>query len=541
MTAARRDRHATAPGAETDIKVTRGLRIPLRDDTVLHADLYRPDTAGRLPALVRRTPYERCGDPGGRSVDGMRLVRAGYNLLVQSTRGRFGSGGAFRPFSTEAADGADTLDWVAAQPWCDGRTALFGRSYEGMAALLASGHPACGAVAAQVAPGSPAGATRCGGAFQLGFCLHWTLCDLVLPTLPTGSAAAAEVIAALDDIERFYADPAAALELLDRYAPYYRDWLDDPAAAEEPAVGAPLLSIGGWYDIFLADALAAFSRRPEGSTLVVGPWSHCVTGGIFPQRRYGIAADEDAVDVTGLHLAHFDRALKGRVVPDGAPVRLFVTGADEWREFPRWPVPDVTDHVLHLASRGRAGSASGDGRLLPRPAGPATDAVRHDPSRPVPTCGGATLMTGMFVGADCGPLDQRDVERRDDVLCYTGDPLAHPLTAVGEVRVTVVRTDTGTDLTAKLVDVWPGGRAEILCDGILRHRDRPVDSGLITGCTVRLGAVAHRFGTGHRIRLELAASNFPRFDLGTGEERLNAVHHGGDHGSRLVLSVLSDG
>ncbi|GAA3358767.1 CocE/NonD family hydrolase [Saccharopolyspora gregorii] len=524
------------------------MRIPLRDNTVLLADLYRPDTADRLPTAVRRTPYGRSGAPGGRSVDGLRLVRAGYNLLVQSTRGRDGSDGAFRPFATEREDGADTLDWVAAQPWCDGRTALFGRSYEGMAALLAAPDSGCGAVAAQVAPGSRAGATRSGGAFQLGFCLHWVLCDLVLPELAAGSAAAAEVIAALDDIDRLYADPGAALELLDRCAPYYRDWLEEPAVAAEPAAGPPLLSIGGWYDIFLADGLAARSRRPELSTLVVGPWSHCVTGGIFPQRRYGHAADEDVVDITALHIAHFDRALKGRDTAPGAPVRLFVTGADEWRDFPCWPVPGTTDQAVHLAGRGRA--AEGDGRLLPEPAEPASDQLRHDPAAPVPTCGGATLMTGMFVGADCGPLDQRDVERHPHVLRYTGDRLHRPLTVIGEVRVVLgfAATTPDADLAAKLVDVHPDGRAELLCDGVLRarHRDPGAPAGLepgrITELAVRLGAVAHRFGAGHRIRLDLAASNFPRFDLDPALAAgvVGAVHHGGAHGSCLVLPVAPD-
>lgn len=539
----------------------------MRDGTLLSADLYRPGTDGPVPVLVRRTPYGKSGSPGGASVDGLRLVRSGYALLVQDVRGRFASGGVFEPYWNEAADGADTVAWAVGQPWCDGSAGLFGRSYEAMAALLAAAErpPGLAAVAPHVAgSGFDEGWTRQGGAFQLGFVLYWVLYDLLLDGAGLAGADHAEVAGAVDRIDDLYRDPDAAADLLDRLAPYYRQWREHPAghpywrraAPREsyPAINVPVLHLTGWYDIFLAGALEncrGIRERGVESLLVVGPWSHCVTGGIFPQRRYGLAADEHRLDVTGLHLDHFDRHLRRRGSgPGPSPVRLFVTGADEWRSFPEWPVPGTEDHVLHLDGRGLTPG--------PAPADPGADLIRHDPADPVPTTGGATALPGQFTGADCGPLDQREVERRSDVLCFTGYPLTAPLTVVGDTVLTVfVAPDAaGADVTGKLVDVHPDGRAELLCDGVRRlepaagaTQDGEPEEGVGAApapgepveVTVRLGAVGHVFRAGHRIRLEIAASNAPRFDVHPRVLAHHTVHHGGDHPSRLLLPRLAGG
>ncbi|MGI5340811.1 CocE/NonD family hydrolase [Streptomyces sp. CA-181903] len=541
------------------IVVEHDLKIPMRDGRLSSADLYRPDTGGAVPVLIRRTPYGKSGNPGGASVDGLRLVRSGYALLVQDVRGRFGSDGTFDPYWNEARDGADTVAWAVAQPWCDGSAGMFGRSYEAMAALLAAAErpPGLAAVASHMGgSGFDEGWTRQGGAFQTGFVLYWVLYDLLLDGAGLAGPERAEVAEAVDRIDELYRDPEAAADLLDRLAPYYREWCEHPtghpywkrAAPREsyPAVEIPVLNLTGWYDIFLAGALEnhrGFREHGTETSLVVGPWSHCVTGGIFPRRRYGLAADEQRLDVTGLHLDHFDRHLRGRR-DGGAPgrVRLFVTGADEWRAFADWPVPGTEEYVLHL-----------DGRRLvpgPAPAAPGSDRIRHDPADPVPTTGGATALPGQFTGGDCGPLDQREVERRDDVLCFTGAPLAEPLTVVGDVTLTVFVTPdaAGADVTGKLVDVWPDGRAELLCDGV--RRLEPADavagggpaaegSGEPAEVTVRLGATGHVFRAGHRVRLEIAASNAPRFDVHPPVVAHHTVHHGGEHPSLLRLPRLA--
>ncbi|MGW9372167.1 CocE/NonD family hydrolase [Streptomyces xanthophaeus] len=530
------------------IIIEHDLKIPMRDGVLLSADLYLPEeVSGPVPVLIRRTPYGKSGNPGGASLDGLRMARAGYALLVQDVRGRFSSGGTFEPYLNEAADGADTVAWAAAQPWCDGSAGLFGRSYEGMSALLAAteGPPALGAVAPHVSgSGFDEGWTYQGGAFQLGFVLYWVLYDLLLTGAGLDSAAEREVAEAVDRIDALYRDPGQAAELLDRLAPYYKEWLAHPSgdaywrrsAPRESyaAIKVPVLNITGWYDIFLAGALENSAAIP-GTELVVGPWSHCVTGGVFPQRRYGLAADEQHLDVTGLHLAHFDRHLRQRPpARESAPVRLFLTGADQWRAFPAWPVPGTRPYALHLSGRS----------LTEAPGLPGGDVLRHDPADPVPTTGGATALPGQFTGGDCGPLDQREVERRPDVLCWTTEPLDAPLTAIGEAELLVHVTPdaAGADVTGKLVDVHPGGRAEILTDGIRRLAgDAPgPGGGAVAEVRVRLGAIGHVFEAGHRIRLEIAGSNAPRFDTHPKVVAHHTVHHGGDHPSRLLLPLLTD-
>nr|WP_237522620.1 CocE/NonD family hydrolase [Streptomyces sp. SID8350] len=529
------------------------VKIPVRDGCLLNGDLYRPDISRPVPVLVRRTPYGTSGRPGGASVDGLRLVREGYALLVQDVRGRFGSGGVFEPYVNEAADGADTVAWAVRQPWCDGTAGMFGRSYEAMAALLAAGErpPGLRAIAPHVAGSRfDEGWTRQGGALQLGFLLYWVLCDLLLDGAGLTGAERAEIEIAVDRIDDLYRDPGAADGLLDRLAPYYRRWRDTPTDApywrriaprdSYPAIQAPALHLTGWYDIFLAGALENYRGiREQGveSRLVVGPWAHGLTGGIFPQRRYGISADEQHIDVTGLHLDHFDHHLRGREPrTEQDPVRLFLTGADTWRSFPDWPVPGTEEYALRL-----------DGQALvpgPGPAEPGRRLLRHDPADPVPTTGGATALPGQFTGGDCGPLDQREVERRADVLCFTGPPLTAPLTVVGDTALMVLVTPdaAGADITGKLVDVHPDGRAELLCDGVHRLVPGavPGDGGPVE-VTVRTGAVGHVFRPGHRVRLEIAASNAPRFDVHPPVVAHHMVHYGGDHPSHLLLPRLADG
>ncbi|GGT35263.1 CocE/NonD family hydrolase [Streptomyces chromofuscus] len=553
--------------------IDRDVPVPMSDGVVLRADVYRPDTSRPLPALLQRTPYGKGSSAGGRSLDWMRLVEAGYCLVVQDVRGRYASGGVFRPFADDAADGRDTVEWAAGRDWCDGTVGMIGRSYEGAAQwhAAAAAPPALRALAPHVAAADPyEGWTYLGGAFQLGFCLHWVLGDLLHGQVERAGGTAADVRAvaeALDGIDELYRAPWRALPLLDRLAPYYREWLEHPGpdahwrglAAAPDGRRPPALVVGGWYDIFLPGTLRTPSPRPD-DRLLIGPWSHCVTGGVFPERRYGLAADEAEFDMTAAHLAFFDRHLKGGTEQAGPPVELFAGGADRWITPAGPPGADSVPLALHLDSDGDARTRHGSGVLHHAPPRrEVTDVYRYDPRDPVPTAGGATCMTGMLVGADCGPLDQRAVEDRPDVLCYTGPRLDAPLTVSGEVvaELYVSSSAPDTDFTAKLVDVHPDGRAEILCDGVVRtgHRARldgvrPPVPDTVHALPVAAGTVVHVFRPGHRVRLEVSSSNFPRFDPNpnTGGTPLtladapvatavNRVHHGPGRPSRLLLPV----
>lgn len=530
------------------IIIEHDLKIPMRDGVLLSADLYLPeDVSGPVPVLIRRTPYGKSGNPGGASLDGLRMARAGYALLVQDVRGRFSSGGTFEPYLNEAADGADTVAWAAAQPWCDGSAGLFGRSYEGMSALLAAmeGPPALGAVAPHVSgSGFDEGWTYQGGAFQLGFVLYWVLYDLLLTGAGLDSAAEREVAEAVDRIDALYRDPGQAAELLDRLAPYYKEWLAHPSgdaywrrsAPRESyaAIKVPVLNITGWYDIFLAGALENSAAIP-GTELVVGPWSHCVTGGVFPQRRYGLAADEQHLDVTGLHLAHFDRHLRQRPPPARAP-RYGSSSPAPTSGAPsppgRSPAPARTPSTSAAAPspkpracRAATSCATTRPTRSPPPAGPR----RCPASSPAATAARSTSGRWSSGPTCCAGPRSRSTPRS-------------PRSARPNSSCTSPRTPCGADVTGKLVDVHPGGRAEILTDGIRRLAgDAPgPGGGAVAEVRVRLGAIGHVFEAGHRIRLEIAGSNAPRFDTHPKVVAHHTVHHGGDHPSRLLLPLLTD-
>lgn len=546
---------------ETDVEMT------ARDGTRLRADVYRPAGGERLPALVQRTPYDKAQAVRSDDLDLLRMVRAGYAVVVQDVRGRHASEGLFEPFRHEAADGAETVAWAAAQPWCSGAVGMFGASYVGITQWLAASAapPALRAIAPLLTSTDVHGdwAYR-GGAFELGFALLWNAQHLVPEPLADDPRDGFAAHAARRPLRALAPDAGLAA--------FHGDWLDRPAydawwrELVDPeriaAVELPVLALGGWYDIFLRGTLAGHRRMAargrDDARLVIGPWSHTVTGGAFPRRDYGRRAGIDADDLTSLHLRWFDRHLRGR--DDGgaageAPVRLFVMGADAWRDAEAWPLPETAWTRFHLGAGGRLADAA--------PGADGSDAYTYDPRDPVPTTGGGTFLPGQEVGACAGPLDRRAVEERADVLTYTTAPLERDVEAIGPVEL-VLRVSSSapdTDFTGALVDVHPDGRAELLTDGIVRARWRgsrseaaPLAPGEVVELRIDLGATANRFRAGHRIRVEVSSSDFPRYDRNTNtggtvaDERdeqvvaaVNRVHHGAGQPSHLLLPLMPAG
>ena len=293
----------------------------------------------------------------------------------------------------------------------------------------------------------------------------------------------------------------------------------------------------------------------------MGPWDHLNSTGVYPDRKFGLMADALYNDLTGAHQRFFDRWLRGR---DGAtagdtPVRIFVMGIDQWRDEQDWPLPDTRYVDYFLDGSGRANTAAGDGELASKaPGGDQADVYLYDPRRPVPTLGGRVMNPSTANAA--GAVDQRKAEARDDVLCYTTPALERPVEVTGHISLTLFVSSSAadTDFTGKLVDVFPDGRAIFLTDGILRARYRtslaepePLTPGEVYEVTLDLSVTSNVFLPGHRIRLEVSSSNFPRFDRNTnsgrpvtedGEEdvvvAVNRVFHGPGHPSRLVLPVI---
>ncbi|MBA2738705.1 MAG: CocE/NonD family hydrolase [Nocardioidaceae bacterium] len=576
-----------------DLHIEKSVQVAMRDGVRLATDVYRPAEEGRFPTIVSRLPYDKELPIVSFSFDTLRAVQAGYVVVVQDCRGRYASQGDFTAFVDEAADGADAIAWAAAQPWSTGAVGMVGGSYFGATQWLAATQApaALRAIAPFVTTDQyyESWAYQ-GGAFQLGFNLHWCLLSLglgeLLRRLGAGTATPeqfAELVVAVDGNDELYRRlPLTDMPLLDELAPYYQDWLAHPcydgywqATAPRESydqIVVPALNMGGWYDLFLKGTIANYLGMKEhgGSEqarrqqrLVIGPWAHGPLAGWFPERSYGLMSGTDASDITGLQLRWFDQLLKGEEtgVEGDKPVRLFVMGVDEWRDEDDWPLPDTdyVDYFLH--SGGHANTAAGDGRLsVDGPADEPEDVYLYDPRDPVPTVGGPTFLPGLFIGANAGPRDQRDVERRQDVLSYTSEPLAESLTVIGPVALVLHGSSSApdTDFTGKLVDVWPDGRAEVLADGILRARYRDsfsepslLEPGQVYELRIDLVATANVFAVGHRIRLDVSSSNFPRFDRNTNtgatiatdgpddvQQAVNRVHHTSVHPSRLVLPVI---
>ena len=573
--------------------VERDVEARMRDGTILRADVYRPAVSGPVPTLLMRTPYDRSLPVHvGAMPDPLSATARGYAVVLQDVRGRFGSDGAFVPFVDEAHDGHDTIEWVASQPWSDGNVGMFGASYVGYAQWMAASQqpPHLRAIAPVVATSDLHDWWIYeGGAQSLWFDVSWLMVslgrDLLDKRAPGDAPRAARLVQAIDHMADHLpamqgAVPAVFDDALS--GDVYRSWLAHPerdgfwkALSPREAharIQVPVFNTAGWFDVFIGGSLANHagmtgpSSAPvarDGSRLVVGPWRHAQPLLADPagQVTFGLDSSAGGMDLAGLQMAFFDRWLRGAEAPApevDPPVRLFILGEDRWRSEETWPLARAIPTDLHLRSDGSANSLLGDGRLdIAAPdADEPPDSFIADPRDPVPTVGG-NLCCWQIVN-EPGSFDQRGVEERQDVLVYSTEPLAVDTEVTGPVRLRVFVSSEAADfdVTAKLMDVRPDGRAFNLAEGIRRVRYRngtdraellPV--GEIAEVEVDLIATANLFRVGHRIRLEVAASNWPRFDANpqTGDApdagsepraARHTVHHDAAHPSRLVLPVV---
>jgi hypothetical protein len=551
------------------------VAVPMRDGVALRADIYRPDGGGPLPAVLGRTPYDRTFGPTPPSIlDPDRAVEAGIALVCMDVRGQHGSEGEFYPFRAEGADGFDSVEWVAAQPWCSGAVAMAGRSYSAATQWLAAGAaPRHLRAIAPVVVGSNYfdGWVYEGGAFQLGFNLFW-----VQIMAGRGKRARLE--------EQYRHLPLASAPLVADSASgrFYREWLEHPHLddywrtlsidAGYANVQVPAFNIGGWYDIFLGGTLENFcAMRREGATesarartrLLVGPWAHGSTYGAYPDHSFDAFSPQDGMDLMAAQLEFLGEQLFERpgVTEPRPPVRIFVMGVNRWRDEPDWPLARAVSERWFLHSDGDAATVGG-GLSRAAPGDEPADTYRFDPRDPAPTLGGPTSLPGRFMRTNAGPLDQRPLEGRGDVLAYTTEPLARDLEVTGPLSLTLHAATSArdADLVAKLCDVEPDGFSRILAEGILRARFREgferecqVEPGRPYEYTIDLKATSNVFLRGHRIRLLLTSSSFPRFDRNAGsgarpgevrEEDLRAaqqtVFHDAARASVLLLPVIGD-
>ena len=526
------------------ITLQRDVAVTMRDGVVLRADIYRPDLAGKFPVLLQRTPYNK----DLRADFGVRAAQRGYVVVIEDVRGRHASAGEWYPFKYESQDGYDTVEWAALLPYANGRVGMFGESYVGATQLLtAIAHPPH---LAGIAPSDTPSNYHDdwvyqGGAFELGFNQSWTSIlaeDTVSRTLLHASSFGKQLTTLpLSDYTPLNASVVPSMsEGASRIAPYYLDWLAHPLfdsywrrwSIEDHYhdIQVPVLTMTAWYDIFLGGALRNFTslQTQAGSEaarrnqhLIVTIAGHAGSGRKIGDIDFGPAADE--YDEDTITLSWYDYLLKGiqNHWATDKPVRIFVMGINQWRQESQWPIPEVTSRKYFLQSKGSANTVSGDGSLSTEPPSAdssspaASDHYVYDPADPVPTTGGPLCCDSTYLAG--GPRDQRQVEKRNDVLVYSAPPFATDTEMTGPVTVQlyVKSSAPDTDFTAKLIDVW---------------------------------AISNVFLAGHSLRLEISSSNFPRFDRNrnTGdmvygtrlEKASNTIVHDAAHPSALLLPVM---
>jgi uncharacterized protein len=565
--------------AQTTAVVTRtGVEAKMRDGTILRADIYRPKAQGTYPVLLQRTPYDKRNEAGFAA----KAVARGYVVVVQDVRGRYTSEGEWYPFKNESNDGYDTVEWAAALPYSNGKVGMFGGSYVGATQMLtAIAHPPHLAAICPVVTASNYhdGWTYQGGAFEQWFNESWTsgLAQDTLSRAVSKNTNASNGMwkLPLNDYPLFKLPQVSDdADLTRTLAPYFHDWLAHPSyddywkslSIEEhyPEINVPILTIAAWYDIFLGGSLRNYvgvkshgssEAARKGQRLLVMIGGHAGGGRKIGDVDFGATAEFDEDDVT---LDWYDHVLKG-VANDFAspkPVKLFVMGANQWRDEDDWPLPRAHEAKYFLHSSGKANSVRGDGALNTTAARTETpDHYLYDPANPVPTIGGPLCCDSGHLKP--GPRDQRPVEARDDVLVYSTPVLAQDMEVTGPIKLELFASSSAvdTDFVAKLVDVWPDGFAQNLTEGIIRARYRDSQEHPVLmnpdqtyKFTVDMWATSNVFRKGHRLRLEISSSNFPRFDrnLNTGEDAAsgrksvgatNSVYHDAEHPSVLVLPI----
>lgn len=559
------------------------VMVPMRDGVRMATDVYRPkDATGALPTILMRTPYNKSANPTG-DVSAKFFASHGYAVAVQDVRGKFASEGQYRVYAGDMTDWSDTFDWIGKQSWSTGRIGTYGCSYLGEGQIIAAQqrHPRHIAAIPQAAGGNLGrvgrsrtfwGSTE-GGALALSINFGWMP---VWASIDKGQRPRPAV-----DFATFLRT-LPTLDMTDRAGSPSWDWRnflqrapDDPwwdmqgYLTADDSVTVAALHVSSWFDlagealteaeIFRKNALN--DRARNGQYAIIAPTTHCAQAQSTSQTKVGDLLVGDArLHYWETYLAWFDRWIRGNEhAIDSLPhFQYYVIGRNEWRSSDRWPVRGMVETPFYLDSDGGANTMKGDGRLaLAPPARARTDTFTYDPGNPVPSRGGSICCTGNPKDQP-GSFDHADIEQRPDVLVYTGDVLRDGLELTGPMRAVVhLGSDArDTDVTVKLLDVFPDGRAMNIQEGVtrVRYRDgfdkaRMMEPGKVYEVPVGLHATSWYLPGGHRLRVEISSSNFPHFDrnLNTGGKNYdentwrvakNAVHHSAAQASRIILPVV---
>ncbi len=600
---------AAGRAPEYDVVIEPDRRMPLRDGTQLAMDLYYPARDGKkveepLPVVLWRTPYDKIASTGPIA---RYFASHGYIGVSQDVRGRYASEGVFYPFAHEGPDGYDTVEWIAAQPWCNGKVGTTGASYFAAVqnALACHNPPHLSAMIPIFGPSSYFhSAMRHNGALEMRFFRYAFSMASESREAAADPVIKAALLEAMTNIwDWVKAFPIRRGETPLRLIPSYEEWAIDistrvlyddywrqsgygPAPCFDTCADVPTLYIGGWYDSYtrstVENFLALHPRQKQPVHLLMGPWKHSL-GAEGEVGDLSFAPHGGLPDAfQGVQLHWFDHWLKGidNGIDRQPPVRYFEMGGGagtvgrerliqhggRWRTSPSWPPPHAKPMTCYL---------HGDGGLRTTPPSAESDSTSYtyDPANPVPTIGGNLSALGVEPGGYDQRADARfpfcqgsmPLSARQDVLCFISEPLTEELVLTGpiEARLWVATDGRDTDFTAKLMDLYPpspaypAGAAINLTDSIQRlrfrhgyEREELVEPGEICEISFQLYPTANRFAVGHRLRVDISSSNFPRFDLNPntggvlGADRCrriatNTLYHDAGHPSHLLLSILS--
>ena len=543
-------------------------RVPMRDGVELSADVYHPSEGGRHTAVLARTPYLK--NTAEQQLLAQEYADQGYTFVWMDVRGRGDSGGEFVPWRNEGLDGYDSIEWIAEQPWSDGRVVTWGASYLGNVQWLTANlrPPHLTAMIVLVPPSDP------WEDMPTGMHIPWEICWFRML-----DGRVQQHVEEVDWPAVFWHLPLATMDEAAGYrSEHWRRHLRNPITDEafwDPvryqehmtSVDIPVLHITGWYDDVQRGTTVNYARMTaEGATdeikasqwLLIGPWDHRLT--TTRNRTLGRLdfGAESELDLRAFEFRWLEQALGDEPAASDDPrVRLFIMGQNEWREENEWPIARTRWTEYYLQSSDGANSRHGDGTLErdeQSGEGAASDSFVYDPADPVPFL--SDHASSMQIG---GPDDYAEIEERSDVLVYSTDVLDAAVEVTGPVRAVIHASSSArdTDFTAKLIDVYPDGFCQRLCDGMVRARfrhgfHRPEEllaPGEIVEYEIDMWSTSHVFAPGHRIRLEVSSSAFPKYNrnLNTGgpiatdtelERARNEVWHDALRPSRLILPVI---
>lgn len=596
------------PPPHARVRIEKAVRVPMRDGVRLSTDLYFPaDAAPPFPVIAIRLPYDKntfrnYRQPGS---DAHFFAGHGYAVAIQDMRGRFESEGTYTYFSgdREGQDGYDFVEWLSKRRWSNGKVGTYGCSYlgENQVVLAAERHPRHVAAIPQGCGSAYNGTFRPimgmdGGVPELATIVSWMIGqgDQLFARPPASLSdrdfnllaerfqtrlkhpdvdlrEAFKVLPVVDVFKRIGHGIPTDYEKYVAHVPLDKAYHQLSAVSDRDRFDVPALHVNSWYDGGADETMRSFNllrtnavspRGRDHQYVIMSPTNHCDSDRvkapvIVGQRNMGDAT----LPYFRIYLDWFDHWVKG--VPNDVPkrprVQYYLMGANEWRGAQQWPLPETRYVKYFLRGGGKANTRNGDGALSPE--APATaeaaDRFRYDPMNPVPSVGGPICCT-TAEAAPSGAFDQSNVELRDDILVYTSAPLKQGLTVVGPMSAVLYVSSSApdTDFTVKLVDVLPEGRAFNVQESILRARYRDgfakprlIKPGEVYKLDINLHATANRFLPGHRVRVEVSSSNFPRFarNLNTGGPSHletepviaeNTLHHSAAHPSHLVLPVI---